>query len=388
MSEAPIRIVYLIDKLKRAGAQVHLAQLACGLDRSRFAPEVLCLLEDGPLADTLRARGVPVSRLDLGTLYAPQGLVGLFSLARRFRARQVDILHTYLISANVYGTLAARLGGVPTVITTRRDMGFSRTWKLRILEEWLVNRMVDRVVAVSSAVANCARHERGIAKPGVATIENGVDIGEWSPARHSRDDARREWALAAEDPVVGVIATLSPVKGHDDFLRAAALVARQQPRARFFLVGDGPLRTTLEAQARVLGIADRVVFAGARDDVARLLAMLDVVVLPSQTEGMSNALLEAMAMARPVVATAVGGNPEVVRDGVTGLLVPPGDPETLARAIARLLERPEDARALGCSGRKRVEKDFTVQKMVARYEALYLSLASRAAAGREDGTAT
>lgn len=370
----PIRVAYLIDKLPRAGAQVHLGQLAAGLDRARFAPQVLCLLDGGPAADGMRESGVPVELLRLGTLYGPRGLAGLIRLARRLRASGVDILHTYLVSANVYGTVAGRLGGVRAVITTRRDTGFSRNWRLRLCEEWLINPMVDRVVAVSPAVADCARREHGLGSRNVVTIENGVDLAAWNPDRHHREEVRHEWGLAADDPAVGVVAHLSPIKGHADFLRAAARVAKDSPRARFFLIGDGALRGALEAQAHALGIADRVVFTGSRDDVARLMAMLDVVVVPSHTEGMSNALLEAMAMARPVVAAAAGGNPDVVRDGENGRLVAPRDPEALAAALLALVADRPAAEALGRAARRSVGDRFAVARMVARHEQLYESL--------------
>jgi glycosyltransferase involved in cell wall biosynthesis len=374
MSVRPIRIAYLIDKLHCAGAQVHLEQLAAGLDRARFAPRVFCLLEGGPVAESLRSRGVPVDVLGLGALYGPRALAGLVRFASRLRTEGVDVVHTYLVSANVYGTLAGHLAGVRTVIATRRDTGFSRNWRLRLVEEWLINPMVDRVVAVSPAVADGAVREQGLGGDRVVTIENGVDLEAWDPARHSREDARREWALAPGDLAVGVVASLSPVKGHADFLRAAARLAGRAPRARFFLIGDGPLRGALEGQAAELGIADRVVFAGPRDDVARLLAMLDVVAVPSHTEGLSNALLEAMAMGRPVVATAAGGNADVVRDGENGRLVPPRDPEALAAAVLELLDSPAAAQALGRAARRSVAERYSLPRMITRYEQLYASL--------------
>jgi glycosyltransferase involved in cell wall biosynthesis len=376
MSERHVRVVYLIDKLHRAGAQVHLGQLAAGLDRERFETEVICLLEGGPVADELRARGVRVEVLGLGILYAPRGLAGLSRLARCLRRSRADVLHTYLVSANIYGTLAGRLGRVPAVITSRRDTGFSRNWRLRLFEEWLVNPLVDRVVAVSPAVADSARGERGLHADRIVTIENGVDVAAQEPERGLREEARRSWGLTAEDAAIGVVGHHSPIKGHADFLYAAALIVAADRRARFFLIGDGPLRPSLEALAGKLGIADRVVFTGARQDVPRLLAMLDVVVLPSHAEGMSNALLEAMAMGRPVVATAVGGNPDVVRDHVTGLLVPPRDPQALAAGVAEMLADPGTAADLGAAARCWVRENLSRERMLRRYEELYLSLAT------------
>jgi glycosyltransferase involved in cell wall biosynthesis len=369
-------VTYLIDKMQRAGAQVHLAQLAARLDRSAFDAEVVCLLDGGPMAEELRGRGIAVDVLGLGRLYGPRGLAGLPRLARRLRSRPVDLLHTYLVSANVYGTLAARLARVPAVITTRRDTGFSRNWRLRLLEELFVNPVVDRVVAVSAAVADGTRLERGLKPEQVVTIENGVDMAACDPETQCGDAARRELGLRAEDLTVGVVGHLSAVKGQADFLAAAALVAAACPRARFLVVGDGPLRASLEALAVSLGIRERVVFTGARADVPRLLAALDVVVVPSHTEGMSNALLEAMAMARPVVATAVPGNRAVVRDGETGRLVAPRAPEALADAVVGLLRDRSGAERLGRAARRWVGDTLSLERMVTRYEQLYRALAA------------
>ncbi|HEY7412126.1 MAG TPA: glycosyltransferase [Vicinamibacteria bacterium] len=372
---ARIRVTYLIDKLQRAGAQVHLRQLATGLDRERFAPEVVCLLDGGPVAAALEGDGVPVEVMGLGRLYGPRGLAGVPRLARRLRGR-ADVLHTYLVSANVYGGFAARLARVPVLVTTRRDTGFSRNWRLRLLEEWLVNPRADAVVAVSHAVAARAVQERGLSAARVVTIANGVDVAALRGWDAARADARREWGLRDEHAAIGVVAHFSPVKGHAEFLRAATLVAGENRRARFVLVGDGPLRPAMEALARRLGLADRVVFTGAREDVPRLLAMLDLVAVPSHTEGMSNALLEAMAMARPVVATAVGGNVDVLRHGVTGLLVEPRDPPALAAALVLLLDDPARAQAMGAAARAWVAEHLAPGAMVRRHEELYRSLIS------------
>ena len=252
-------------------------------------------------------------------------------------------------------------------------MGFSRNWRLRLVEEGLVNRLVDRVVAVCPAVAAETLRERGLDPGKVVTIPNGVDCEEWDPARYSRDEARSELGLGADETAIGVVASLSPIKGHADLLAAAARVLARR-RARFVLIGDGPLRAALGALASQLGIRDQVVFMGARGDVPRLLCGLDVLAIPSHSEGLSNTLLEAMAMGLPVVATAVGGNNDVLRDGENGRLVPPHDPEAQAAALLALVEAPEAARRLGEAARRFVAVEFPLSRMVARHEELYRSL--------------
>jgi glycosyltransferase involved in cell wall biosynthesis len=342
----------------------------------------VCLLGGGPVAEELRACGVSVEVLGLGRLYAPRAFAAAARLARRLRSRGVDVLHTYLVSANIYGTLAGRLAGVRAVVTSRRDTGFSRNWRLRLVEEWLVNPLADRVVANAPAVAEAARRERGVGPEKVVVIPNGVDLARFDPTCHPREEARawafREWGISADETVVGAVGSLTPVKGHADLLEAAARVVARLPRTRFVLVGDGPLRPALASLAQRLGLGERVLLAGVRQDVARVLASFDVVALPSHTEGLSNVLLEAMAMARPVVATAVGGNRDVLRDGASGRLVPAQDPSALAVALAGMIEDPEGARAMGREARADVELRFSLARMVEAYESLYRLLAGRA----------
>jgi glycosyltransferase involved in cell wall biosynthesis len=369
-------VSFLIDKLQRAGAQVHLAALVRGLDRERFSPEVRCLMRGGPLFDELAREGVAVESFDLPTIYGPRAWRAFARLVRALRRAHVDVVHCYLVSANIFGGLAARAAGIP-VVTSRRDVGISRNWRLRLFEGTVVNPLVDAVTANSASVAAAARAERFLAAEKVTLIPNGVDLQRFDPARHPAEAARAALGLSAEEMVVGSVGHLSPVKGHADLLEAAAVLARGGTPLRVLLVGDGPLRASLEDTARSLGIPERVVFAGVRDDVPAVLAAMDVFVLPSHTEGMSNALLEAMAMARPIVATAVDGNADVVRDGVTGRLVPPRDPPTLAGALAALLDDPAAARSLGCAARRHVAEEHSLPVMVSRYERLYQELARR-----------
>jgi glycosyltransferase involved in cell wall biosynthesis len=375
VSGAPIRLAFVIDKLHRAGTQVHLGQLARGLDRSRVEVRVHCLLEGGPLADHLREGGIPVEEWRLGRLYSPQAFRGLLRLGRRLRADGTEVVHTYLPSANVFGGLAALHGKAPRLVTSRRDTGFSRNWRLGLVERHLVNPRVDRVVAVTAGIAAATERENGLAGK-VVTIENGIDVRYWDQSA-APPGMRSALGLHADERAVAVVGHLSSVKGHGELLDAMARVAAEEPRVRLLVVGDGPLRGALEAQARRLGIGERVSFLGVRSDVRDVLSAVDVVALPSRTEGLSNALLEAMSMSRAVVATAVGGTPEVVTDRRNGRLVPPRSSPALARAILELVRDEPQALALGSEARRHVVERFGLDRMVARHEALYREILAR-----------
>lgn len=367
-------VLYLIDKLHRAGAQNNLRQLVSGLDRSRFSPTVCCLVRGGALAEALEREGVEVQVLGVERLYGPRAISGLKRLASLMRERDVRLVHTYLVSANIFGTLAAKRARAPVILTTRRDMGFSRNWRLKWLEETFINPRVSGVVVPCEAIAEVARREKHLSAGRVVTIPNGIDATRWRLDEDERKAARRGLGLVESETAIGVIANFLPIKGHADFLEAATRVLATHPQTRFLLAGEGEIRATLEARATRLGLGDRVVFLGRRDDTRELLAALDLTVLPSHSEGMSNVLLEAMAMARPIVATAVGGNPELLKHDVTGLLVPPREPAALAEAMTSLLLDRARAARLGREARRVAETRFSLREMVSRYEALYASL--------------
>lgn len=369
---APPTVLYLIDKLHRAGAQTNLSHLARGLlAAGRFRPFVVCLTSGGPLADELLGAGVDLRVLGIRRIYGGSALRALGRLARWMREEKVEIVHTYLVSANLFGAFASALAGNTRLVTTRRDLGFSRNLRLSLLEQIFVNPRASRVVTPSEAVSESARRERGLEARKITTIANGVDCDFFRPDARLRTASRAALGIASEAPVAGVVANFLPVKGHEDFLHAAARVGGPLPDARFVLVGDGALRQDMEKLARDLGIGERVLFTGARTDTRELFSALDLVVSPSHSEGMSNVILEAMSMARPILATSVGGTRELLRHQVTGVLVPPHDPAALAEAMLSLFSDRGRAKALGARAREEAESRFGLKEMVHRYTNLY-----------------
>ena len=343
-----------------AGAEVQLATTAAYLIEQPDVSLTAVLLNDGPLADRLRRIGIPVTVLD-ETRLGPVSI--LMALTRILRHDGISIVHTHRYKDCVLGTLAAKLAGVPHVARTvhglREPM---RGWdhvKFRAYEafETVAMRFADSVVAVSSEIGDSLAHSR-LRPPRVDCIHNGVEIRN-VVVRRQPQDIRRELGVDAGAPLLGTVGRLSRVKGHDGFLRAARLVLEKEPHARFLLVGAGPLEGDLRALAVELGVAGACLFVGARTDVHDLIAAMDVFVLPSLHEGIPMAILEAMVLGRPIVATAVGGVPEVIRHRDNGLLVAPGDASALADACLTLSRNRHLAARLGARAAHVVADEFS-----------------------------
>jgi len=338
------------------GAEKLLVDFARHADRGRFDLHFVSLGTRGVLAQDIEACGWPVTALDQPTGVRPALLWRLFRLLGRLRA---DVVHTHDERPHLYGTLAGRLARVKQVIHTRHHGLNIRLSRRQI---WLVKAMagwIDRYVCVSRDSARVAAAQ-GIPHRKVEVIHNGIDLERFPDA-----------GPRPRGPIVAV-ARLSPEKSLDTLVRATALAVQEDRDITVEIAGDGPCRGELAALAEQLGLTVRQLrFLGQVKEIPQLLARSDVFVLPSLSEGISLTLLEAMASGMAVAATQVGGNPEVVADGATGLLVPAGDPPALAAALLRLRRQRDLNRRLGRAGRARVERLFDIRRMVADYEALY-----------------
>ena len=338
---------------------------------------------DGPLRDDLERAGVPCvlfgarHRGDLGALVR---------LGRYLRRERIDVLHAHLFYANVAARLVGRLARVPVVLAAHHDTDVGMGPHHRLLER-LTAPLSHRVLACSEAVRRYAIERYGIGPERVVTLHNAIDP-DTIPGPEARARARAALAVRDDARLAGTLGRLhEPKKGLATFLQAAARVAASDPRARFVLIGDGPARGDLERLAAALGLQDRVRFIGERPDATSLLPGLDLLVQPSLWEGFGLSALEGMAAGVPVVATRVGGLVEVVRDGVDGVLVPPGDAPRLAEAIAVLFADPERAGRLGAAARTRAREEFHVDRLVAGTAELYDSLLARGCPERARGAA-
>jgi glycosyltransferase involved in cell wall biosynthesis len=362
-------VLHLSGSFGLAGAEQVIVNLARHADTSQWRPVVACLLdprcEDSPMLRTLRQLGIETAGFHLRSRFDPRGI----RLVRDFlKQRQVSVLHCHGYKPDGYGWLAARRLPVARISTLH---GWLRTdLNMRIyeaLDRWVFLRGFHRVIAVSERLRNEALHA-GHGGNRVLLVPNGLDLSRF-PLRRGRTAG--PLPLDPQDEIIGTVARVCREKGHRHLLLAATHVLRERPRARFVFVGGGAEEPNIRQRAAELGVAHRVLFAGLRSDVPQVLPQFDAFVLPSLTEGLPIALLEAMAVGVPVVATSVGDVPRLVKDGETGLLVPPADSATLADAILRVLADPQRAAERALTARALVERDHSARTMAARTEAVY-----------------
>lgn len=374
-SERRIRLLWLIDSLATGGAERLVASFARHLDRQRFDFLVCSLAEiDGnPMAAELERGGVRVILLGLRNL---RDLAAFRRLVRLIRREKIDLIHTHLLYADIWGAVAGMLAARPVLSTlhvTEDSSDAGKKERLRQgLARWMARRWTRKVIAVSEAVQrHCVDHNR-LPAGRVVTIHNGIALHDFSlPATFDRDRKREGLRLPPNVPVIITVAVLRPGKGHEILLRAAPRILSEFPEARFLIVGNGPLAAELEHSAVASGLAQRVIFTGLRRDIAELLAISELFVLPTLRDAFPTTLLEAMAMRLPVVASRVGGVPEIVAEEFTGLLVAPNDSAALGESIVTLLRDPSRMTKMGARGRARVEAEFSAEVWARRIEHLY-----------------
>jgi L-malate glycosyltransferase len=377
MTSAPrprLRIAYVIKEMVMGGSQTHLTQVLRLLDRERFDPVLYCLTGKGPLMETVRSLGVPiVSPTPHMSFRGPSLLVRVAALARALRRDGIDIVHNYLLRANLVGAVSARLARVPIVLCSKRGCHWRKGFEL--VGAKIGNNLANCVMVNAEAVREFVHGNEGCPREKMVVIPSGVDTDRFHPLPAAQFKARL--ALPEDRCVVGVVTRMRVRKGVDEFIRAIARVRETHPNAHGVIVGEVSLDDSLQELVRALGLEEHLTLLGRRSDMPEVLSAFDVFVLSSHDEGMSNAILEAMAMEKPVVATDVGGTGEVVRHGQSGLLVPPKDPEPLAIAISEILGQPARAHEMGRLGRRIVEEGFSAHAMVRQMEQLYLDLAAQ-----------
>lgn len=378
-----VRLLKLLPAFACGGTERQAANLARMIDSSRFALGFACLKRWGHFLKEVEEHQIPVAEYPINRLYGPRALWQQARLARDMRNNGIDILHSYNFYANVFAIPVARMAGVPVTIASIRDQGIYLTRAQERVQKHCC-RFADCVLVNAYSIRKWLVSE-GYRAEKIAVIENGIDLSRFE-RKASGSRIRQELGVAENAPLVVMLARLNPQKGIDYFLEAAAEISHRCQRARFLVVGDKlisrngqVMRDTeyidqLERYAARLGLGDRLIFTGFRDDVPELLSEAAVSILPSFSEGLSNTLLESMAAGVPVVATRVGGNPEVVTDGKTGFLVPPRDVGALVEATMSIVNDPDLRRCMGAEARRQAIARFSLDRMVRETQDLYLRL--------------
>jgi glycosyltransferase involved in cell wall biosynthesis len=353
------------DTLDLGGTEGQFTELACRLDRSRWDLEVACVRPEGPLLNRLESAGLRPWRCGPPSYKSPLLLGAIVALARRLKARRIDVLHSFGFYSNILALPAARLARVRAAVGSQRDLGNLRPPGEQMLRGFAL-RLATNVVVNSESVKERIVEAHGVRSSGVTVIPNGVDLARFSPGQ--------EKARVGDGLLVGAVSNLRPEKGLADLIRAVSLARGRGREVRLVIHGEGSMRKDLEAMVAGLSLGPWVSLPGSTREPEVALRELDAFVLPSLSEACSNGLMEAMATGLPVIATDVGGNPDLVQHELTGLLVPPGDAPALAEAIVRLADGRALAAGLGERARTHAHSAFGMDGMVARMDELYARL--------------
>lgn len=370
-----IRLCYLVDSLEYGGTELNALRTLEAINREDFSPLVIHFHRVGPLLGRYADAAIPTLHFPLPGLARLDLPIRIVALARVLRAHDVHILHTQDVYSNILGVLAGRLARVPVAIASRRWLR-QTPHHLLLRANRLVTRRATGVLANSEALATLVAQEDGVPRSRVQMVPNFVSDQILNVERHQlRAHARAALGIPKHlFPVLGIVARLSQVKRHDLLLEAFSRMQPQAARGLLVLVGEGTEESRLRALVSRFGMESRVLFTGTRTDSAQLHAAFDVSILCSDSEGFPNSVIEAMACGVPVIATRVGGTPEAVNHGHTGLLVPPGDPTALADAIAAMLADAGLRERMGTEGRRVAVDKYSRNAVLPRLEAWYHEL--------------
>jgi glycosyltransferase involved in cell wall biosynthesis len=378
-----LRILHVITGLEIGGAERVLLETARYQQAQGHEVAVCTLRPEGPLAPAVR-EVCPLYTVNMGHALTP---FVAWKLARLMRRGRYDVVHSYLYQANLVARVAARLAGVPVNISSVRCSYTWLRWPHFAADRWTAH-FADCITSVSEATRQFSIQREGLPVKKMVTLRNGIEVSRFDKLTNreeTRARMRQTLGYAPDDLVVCMTGRLHPQKGHTYLFQAAACLKERFPGLRLLIIGDGPERAALEAEAQARGLGNIVQFLGMRKDVPELLASSDIFAFPSLYEGLPNAVLEAMAMSLPVVASTADGTVEVIENERDGLLVPTGDAAALEVALARVLGDAELRQRLAQAGRQRVLADFTFEKMMRETEDLYYGLLARKAPERLKG---
>jgi len=371
------RILFVIDGMEFGGGERGFAQIVNGLPESKYETFLASCPQETFYHAISRS---PVQRhpVDFSNRCSPSVLIDLIRIIRN---NHIDIVHGQGTRADFYARLASGFSRNAMCVSTIQmpvegyDIGSVKMLLYKAFDRFS-ERFVDRFIVVSSILEQAMIQDHGIACEKVVKIYNGIETDHYKPhdQEAGRNSVRLEYAVHDSEKIIGTLGRLVWQKGFEFFLQSIPILIQNMPEARFMIVGEGPLRQELEGQARSLGIHDRLIFTGHRNDIKDIMAAMDIIVIPSLLEGFPMITLEAMAMEKPIVATTINGITEQITHGMEGLLIAPKDPLALAQAVKHLVDDPAYARSLSINAREKVVRDFSVDKMIKEtikvYEAL------------------
>jgi len=370
-NKGKINVVHLVEELTIGGLEKTLTAVVLNLNKKKYNVSVWCLREGGFFADKLVKEGIDVKILHISTSRNP---LSIYKLYRLLKSHKFDIIHTHAYSAGTIGRISAFLAGIPVIISHNHSV-YDYYNKCYHFVEWLLSLITDRVICISEVVNRFANETQRINAKKLITIHNGID-DVCAVTEKSSSDLKKELGLPINHSIIGTIAHLVEHKGLKYLLESASLLLASRRDISFLFVGGGALERKLKKLCVDLKIEKNVIFAGERSDIPEILFSIDIFVLPSLREGLPLAILEAMACGKPVIATNVGGIPEIVVDGVSGILVSPKDPEALFRAMDELLNDRAKLTKMGHHGERVCEESFSSNAMIEKIENLYDSLLS------------
>ena len=359
-------MIHLVEELTIGGLEKILTTIVLNLNKKKYNVSVWCLREGGFFADKLVKEGIDVKILRISTSRNP---LSIYKLYRLLKSHKFDIIHTHAYSAGTIGRVSAFLAGVTIVISHNHSV-YTYYNKYYHFVEWLLSFITDRVICISDKINVFAREIQRISAKELITIHNGIDDVCAVTGKRS-SGLKKELGIPIKHSVVGTIAHLEEHKGLKYLLKAASLLLASRSDISFLFVGEGTLKGELKKLCVDLKIEKDVIFAGERSDIPGLLFSIDIFVLPSLREGLPLAILEAMACGKPVIATNVGGIPEVLKHGENGILVSPKDPEALYRAMNELLDNRKKREKMGRKGKRVCDESFRAKIMVENIEGLY-----------------
>lgn len=368
-----MNILFMIDELiTKGGTEQHLFDLSVELTRAGHRVSVLCLLE-GKYGDSFRSNpDIAYHCLHVKRIYNFGGMAAIFGIARYIRLNCIDIVQTFHTGADLIGPIASLLSfRHPVVLSSRRDLGYTKSPR-HIVAQRLVNQLVDRILANSKAVSQSVLVLEKYPVQNIEIIYNGIHSVKFPlPDQTTLEELREKFSLSVQDVVIGSVGNIRPVKGYDVMVEVAACICRQNANVVFIHAGDGEGRSELESRCKDAGIARQFRFLGHQHNIPEILSLMDVYLQPSRTEGFSNAVLEAMSTGLPVVATRVGGNPEIIDEGVNGFLVDSEDVAGMTTRLLALVKEPGVRTRMGNAGREKILEHFDISHMIKKYERYY-----------------